>query len=186
MLVAGLALNFAFLYQLFKQNGRLWAEVEQLRARRARGREPAIGDPAPRFALPDLTGAEVELDDLLAEGRGAVLVFTDPRCSACDALLPSSRGSSAIRRQILKPVLISRGSTEQVRAKVSGQGVEQVLLTGEDFELALSFGVTGTPGAVVLDRSGRIAGEAVLGAQRVSALLANGPEEPALVLVEAG
>ena len=184
VLVAGLGLNFAFLYQLFKQNGRLWAEVEQLREGARLG--PAIGDPAPRFALPDLTGAEVELADLLADGRGAMLVFTDPRCSACDALLPLIAGLERDPAADPKPVLISRGPAEQVRAKASGHGVERVLLSGEDFELAQSFGVTGTPGAIVLDRSGRIAGEAVLGTQRVSALLAQGPEEPALVLVEAG
>ena len=187
VLVAVLGLNSAFLYQLFKQNGRLWAELEQLRAETgARQPELAIGEPAPRFELPDLTGAEVELDDLLADGRGAVLVFTDPRCSACDALLPLIAGLERDPAADPKPVLISRGPAEQVRAKVSGHGVEQVLLTGEDFELAQSFGVTGTPGAIVLDRSGRIAGEAVLGTQRVSALLARGLEEPALVLVEAG
>ncbi len=184
--VGGVALNFAFLYQLFKQNGRLWAEVEQLRASAGGRRGPAIGDPAPRFALPDLTGAEVELDDLLVGGRGAVLVFTDPGCSACDALLPVIARLERDPASDPRPVLISRGSAEQVRAKVAGHGVEHVLLTGDDFELAKSFGVTGTPGAVVLDRSGRIAAEAVLGTQRVGALLAKGPLESALVLVEAG
>jgi methylamine dehydrogenase accessory protein MauD len=185
-LVAGLALNFAFLYQLFKQNGRLWAELEQLRATAGGRQGPAIGAPAPRFELPDLSGRAVALDDLLADDRATVLVFSDPQCSACDALLPVIASLERDPAADPKPVLISRGSAEQVRAKVSDHGVERVLLTGEDFELAKSFGVTGTPGAVVIDGAGRIAAEAVLGTRRVDALLASGLEEPALLLVEAG
>jgi methylamine dehydrogenase accessory protein MauD len=184
-LAAGIAVNFTFLYQLLQQNGRLWAELEELRASTGGRKGPAIGEPAPRFALPDLSGAEVKLDDLLADGRGAMLIFTDPRCGACDGLLPVIAGLQRDPAASPKPVLISRGSAELVRAKVSDHDVEQVLLTGEDFELGQSLGVAGMPGAVVLDRFGRIAGDPVLGMQRVSELLAKGREEPALVLVEA-
>jgi formate hydrogenlyase subunit 4 len=47
-----------------------------------------IGDPAPPFDLPGLARERVSLAGLLSAGRGVLLVFTDPRCGPCQALLP--------------------------------------------------------------------------------------------------
>ena len=97
---------FAFhswlLVNLVLQNGRLLGRIEQLEfaaspepvgtntpvaraptdQRHAR-RGPAIGSPAPRFGLNDVDGRTVTIDDLLADGRPPVLLFLEPRCSAC-------------------------------------------------------------------------------------------------------
>jgi len=79
LLSAALAVNFAFLFQLLKQNGRLWTEIEKLRGGAS---APPLDSPAPRLALPDLSGRLVELDDLLDGERGLLLVFSDPHCAA--------------------------------------------------------------------------------------------------------
>jgi hypothetical protein len=82
------------------------------------------------------------------------------------------------------PVVLSLGDVESNLEKVAEHGLELVLLQ-EDFELARSLGITGMPGAVVLDREGRIASEPAVGSAAVAALLASAPAPLRLVKVEA-
>src|SRR5919204_614853 len=51
-----------------------------------------VGTPAPRFAMHDVDGVEVTLEGLLALQRPVVLVFTDPKCVVCEALMPEVAG----------------------------------------------------------------------------------------------
>src|SRR5258708_1424835 len=44
------------------------------------------GAPAPEFRLPKLDGGELSLSEL--RGKKVLLVFSDPHCGPCDALLP--------------------------------------------------------------------------------------------------
>ena len=187
VLGAGLAVNFAFLLGLLRQNGRLWAELEELRTAGAGPpQELAVGKPVPRFELPDLSGARVALEDLFDGERELMLVFVHPECSACDALLPAIAAGQRDPGTDPMPVLVSQGRPEDARAKLADHELDRVLLAGEDLALARSLGVSGMPGAVVLDRAGRVAGEPVLGALRVGALLATARPAPALALVEVG
>jgi peroxiredoxin len=180
-IVAGLALlaaavNFAFSWQLMKQNGRLLAELSALGS--AAGAAPAmppaaavqLGDLMPAFELPDLAGRPVELDDLLDGGRGLLLFFSDPGCSACDPLLPEIGRRQRDPEADPRPVVISLGDADANRPKVAEHGLDLVLLQA-DFELARLVGVSGMPGAVVLDREGRLASESALGTEQVSNLL---------------
>ncbi|MBN9621607.1 MAG: hypothetical protein J0H06_01415, partial [Actinobacteria bacterium] len=66
VLAVAVAANSAFMYQLLRQNGRLWSELDALRAAAPPSGTPAarIGQLAPGFSLPDLDGEMVELDDL--------------------------------------------------------------------------------------------------------------------------
>ena len=151
----------AFSWQLFKQNGRLLERVEALESR-------AEAVPAPPFALPDLDGRIVSLDDLLAGGRGALLVFTDPECGACEPLLP------VLGADHDPPLaLISRGSPADNRAKAAEHGIAPVLLQDE-FEVSQASGAFGLPAAVRVDPDGRVAGAPAMGAQDVAALLFGG------------
>lgn len=47
-----------------------------------------VGMAAPNSTLPNLRGTRHSLDDLLAAGSLAVLLFVDARCSSCAALFP--------------------------------------------------------------------------------------------------
>jgi hypothetical protein len=170
-LLVGL-LSFAFSWQLTRQNGRLLERLDALEGaeRRERGILAGPGEPMPRFELPDLAGHRVTLEELLAPGRGVVLVFTDPGCHACDPLMPvigrrrRSLGDGPI------PVLISRGDAAANEAKVAEHGIELILLQ-EGFDLPKSVGVAGMPGAIAVDREGRIASEPTLGTEAVRELL---------------
>jgi Methylamine utilisation protein MauE len=171
LLALAVVLNGAFLWQLFRQNGRLWVEIEALRDELAH-RAPVtrswdLGRAAPRFALPDLNGRVVALEDLLEDGRGLWLVFSDPRCDACDLVLPEIARLQSYPLADPWPVLLSIGSVEDNRAKAAAYGIELVLLHA-DAELPRSLGVGGTPGLVSLDAAGRVVSEPVLGAPRVA------------------
>ena len=186
---AGLAVNFAFLFELMKQHGRLLAQLEELRPAAAAGppAAPAPGMRAPSLALPDLSGRTVSLDELLDGDRDALLVFSDPRCGACDPLLPAIAGRQR-RDHGSEPlvVLVSLGDPEEIRAKVSDHGIELVLLA-EDFEIARSFGIGGLPGAIALDADGNVAGAPVHGANEVLPLLLSAAaDELRLVEVNGG
>jgi peroxiredoxin len=167
---AAVVLNFAFLFQLMQQNGRLWAEIERLRPPETEPAPSLLGERAPRFVLPDLAGEQVALDDLLDGERGLLVAFTDPACAACDPLLPEIARRQHDAAADPRLVLISLGSAEDIRAKVSDHGIERVLLADE-FELARAFGITGLPGVVALDSEGRFAGEPALGTNRAMSLL---------------
>jgi peroxiredoxin len=174
--LVGTALSLACCWQLMRQNGRLLARLDRLDDAGGGTKTVAarLGEPAPAFAYPDLDGRSVTLGELL-DGRRLLLVFTDPGCQACDPLLGDLGRRQRDPESDLRPVLISRGDPEANRAKAAEHGLELVLLQ-EDFELARSVGVAGMPGALVLDREGRIAGEPAVGTGQVADLLvANSP-----------
>jgi len=172
VLGAAMVLHAAFSLQLFRQNGRLLDRIEALEAnagqRLGEASSPVLnrGMPAPSFALPDLDGRIVRLEDLLAEGSGALLFFTDPRCGHCDPLLPVL----AARRDGPPVAVISRGSVQANRAKAGVHGLTPILLQ-DDFEVAGAYRAHGMPGAVLVDQAGRIASGVAAGADDVLALL---------------
>jgi hypothetical protein len=183
-------LSFGFCVQLMHQNGRLLARLEALEggAGSAVGGAPAAptaryaGTPVPSFALPDLSGREVGLDELLAEGRELLLTFSDPGCHACNPVLPEVARLQREPGEGPLPVVMSLGDPEINRVKASEHGLERVLIQ-PDFDLARLLGVNGMPGAVLVDREGRVAGEPVQGTDRVADFLATAaPARPAATL----
>jgi len=185
LLAVAMVSNATFLFQLFHQNGRLLAEIADLREKTGlRPDPPAIGELVPGFALRDLREEIVTLDDLLADGRGLLLLFTSPDCAACEPLLPRIGGLDD-GQDDLRPVVLSVGSPDDVRAKASEHGLDPVLVI-PDFELPRSLGITGSPGAVVVDAGGRVASTPALGSAKVNELLSAWTGPPQLVHVEAG
>jgi methylamine dehydrogenase accessory protein MauD len=165
--------QLALSWQLFKQNGRLLARVADLEATAgssdAAAARLAVGEAAPGFELPDLDGLTVGLDDLLAAGRGALLVFTDPACGHCAPLLPVFAAAQA--GGVEMPVaVISTGDERVNRANAEEHGLEQVLLQ-ERSEVAERYRIYGVPGAIRLDRDGRVASAHVEGTRTVRELL---------------
>jgi hypothetical protein len=88
---------------LLRQNGRLLVLLEALEASFAPDGSVApsengtfghqaeglpIDSSAPTFSLSGLHGETLTLDVLRSSGRPVMVLFTDPDCSPCDALLP--------------------------------------------------------------------------------------------------
>jgi methylamine dehydrogenase accessory protein MauD len=195
--VAVTTMHMAFSWQLFKQNGRLLDRVNDLEAGLGSHEGSAdgpleIGDLAPRFALPDLDGRTVALDELLvAPETGLLLVFTDPACGACVPLLPVLGRAQAVAGDAARVAVISTGPPDDNRIHAEQHGLEQVLLQQES-EVAEAYRVFGSPGAVLVDKEGRIASRRAIGVKAVTALVeaptSSAPElrHAPLALAEAG
>src|SRR5262249_1551986 len=74
------------------------------------------GTLAPAFSLPDLDGVTISLNDLI--GQRILLVFSDPECQPCHALMPELE---RLRRQTADPriLMISRGDLQANRKKAA-------------------------------------------------------------------
>jgi peroxiredoxin len=169
LLVAGVLVVLALvvqgwlLVQLMRQNGRLLLRVEALEtgaaAGPAAGAVPAVprarpsglpvGAPAPGFALSGIYGEKLTLDALRAPGTPVMLVFADPGCGPCNALMPEI-GEWQRRADGPRVVVISRGSIEANRAKGTEHALITVLLQA-DYEVATAYQVAGTPSAVLVN-----------------------------------
>ena len=169
------------LFQIMSQQGRLLLRLEALETRSSEaGAAPsqaaaeiaglAVGTPAPSFMLPTLTGEPTSLQALRALGKPVVLVFSDPGCGPCNALLPEIGGFQHDHASKLVVALIGRGTVEANRAKVSKFGLTHVLLQ-KDREVAQAYLASGTPSAVLVRRDGTIGSPLAQGADAIRALI---------------
>jgi peroxiredoxin len=97
-----------------------------------------IGAPAPGFRLTGLYGETLTLDALRAPGQPVLLIFTDPNCGSCTALLPEVSRWQREHAAQLTLALISQGTAEANRAKIAAHVVTHVLLQA-DQEVAKAY-----------------------------------------------
>jgi methylamine dehydrogenase accessory protein MauD len=186
------AAQWWFLVHLLRQNGRLLARLEVLEERRAADgvapsqngvpAQPAAGLPvgsqAPAFSLSGLYGETLTLESLRAPGRPLLLVFTDPNCGPCTAMLPEIGRWQKEQAEKLTVSLISRGDTEENRAKAAEHGLQHVLLQ-KDWEVGQAYQAAGTPSAALVRSDGTIGGPVAGGVEAIKALLAHAVGERA-------
>jgi peroxiredoxin/uncharacterized membrane protein YphA (DoxX/SURF4 family) len=174
------------LVQVMAQQGRLLLRIEAMEAQRAAtGMAPQpilaekivsavaglpVGSPAPSFALPTLTGEPTTLDALRALGKPVVLLFSDPGCGPCNALLPEIGRWQREHARTMVVVLISRGTIEANRPKVMEYGLTHVLLQ-KDWGVAQAYQAFGTPSAVLVHRDGTIGSPLAQGADALRTLI---------------
>jgi peroxiredoxin len=191
LLVLGLLLGEGWLLlNLLRQNGRLLLRIEALEARLETagtrgvtaqvGSGLPLGTPAPAFRLRSLANEPRTLDALRTPGKPVLLVFSDPECGPCTALLPDLARWQREQTDKLTIALISRGTAEANRAKVAEHGLDQVLLQ-QDREVAAAYQVHGTPSAVVVRPDGSIGSPLAPGAEAIAALVAQTLATPAPV-----
>jgi peroxiredoxin len=173
-----------FLLQLFHQHGRLLLRMDALESalpglgmmplRNPRAEVPAqglpIGAPAPPFGLLDLSSEAITLDDLRAKGTPIILVFVDPSCGPCTALLPDLAHWHAQYLDSLTLALVSRGTPDENRAKLGEHGELRVLLQ-EKYEVSEAYQSYGTPGAVLIRSDGMIGSPLAMGPEAIRHLL---------------
>ena len=183
--VAALAV---FMVALLRQHGRLLLEVDELRARLdhagvAELPPPApglgVGATAPPFSLDGLYGDTITLPALTAADRPVMLLFTDPGCGPCNALMPQIATWQRDHAGLLSIAVLTRGDAEQNRAKAREHGISSVWL---DTDLAVykAYEIPATPAGVLIDAEGRIASAAYAGADGIARLVrvvANPPVE---------
>jgi thiol-disulfide isomerase/thioredoxin len=111
------------------------------------------------------------LDALRASGRPVMLVFTDPGCGPCNALLPDLGKWQRDHSSKLDIAVLSRGKPEANKAKAAEHGLSRVLLQ-QDREVALLYEAHGTPSAVVIRPDGTIGSPLAGGAVAIRNLVA--------------
>jgi peroxiredoxin/uncharacterized membrane protein YphA (DoxX/SURF4 family) len=170
--------------QVLRQQGHLLLRLDELETRLGkRGTEvmteallPAatglpIGTAAPAFSLPGLYGETITLDFLRASSKPVLLIFSDPGCGPCTALLPEIARWQRDYAGKLTLALISRSTPEANRAKTSGHEITYVLLQ-QDREVARAYQAHGTPCAVLIRSDGTIGSPLSCGAEPIRALTA--------------
>jgi methylamine dehydrogenase accessory protein MauD len=179
-LAVALAAQSAFLVSLLRQHGRILIRLDALELGSASpgaavpgqaGYGLPVGDPAPDFELPDVTGRPVALAYLRAAGRPVLLLFTDPECGPCSALMPEIAGWQREYTDVVTIALVSRGSAREHDAEVREHGLANVLLQA-DRETAEAFNCQATPSALLVGAEGAVAAPAAAGAEAIKALVA--------------
>ncbi len=128
-----------------------------------------VGEPAPRFALTGFDDhgiGEIGLDSLL--GKDTLLLFWDPGCGYCKALADDLIRWEA-KSSPTQLVFISSGEAAEV--KQESERFRSLFLHDADFDIGPMFGANGTPSAVLLDATGRIASSLAVGEQNILGLL---------------
>ena len=189
--------------QLIGQNGRLLLRLDALEAGSAAGTPLAgqaaiapaggghgagaapaglaVGTVAPAFSLPRLDGETVTLESLRAGGKPVMLLFTDPGCGPCTALLPEIGRWQQAYAPSLTLALASRGTREANAAKAGEHGISRVLLQG-DREVSEAYRSVPTPSAVLIRPDGTIGAAAAQGGDAIRALVTRTTARPVPVV----
>ncbi len=179
-----------FLFGLSRQNGRVLARLQNMEQRIGVGGPPAaaglagvrpasgpgpvrglaVGVPAPDFELPAADGRRVSLRALLGRGLPVLLIFSAPGCGHCDALLPQVAGWQHQHRDRLTVALASRRPAGPKAVNPETHGLRDVLVQANR-EIAEAYQANGTPSAVLIGASGKIASPLAWGAQAITQLI---------------
>lgn len=115
---------------------------------------PKVGDIAPAFDLPSLTGGQVRVGGMNEGGISTLLFFLSPTCAICKTMLP-----------ILLSMTREHGGTRLVLASDGDEERQMKLIVQEKLtdhpfvlstDLGRAHGVAKLPYAVLLDAEGRI------------------------------
>jgi uncharacterized membrane protein YphA (DoxX/SURF4 family)/peroxiredoxin len=128
----------------------------------------APGSRVPEFTLRDVAGRPVSSNEL--RGISTLLLFSDPNCGPCNALLPTVAEWQSALRDRLRVVVVSTGALDANRAKARDHQLAHVWLQ-EQQEVQSLFGAYGTPGAVLVAADGTIASRVAQGRDDILALV---------------
>ncbi len=138
--------------QLWSDRRRLAGELRAAIAARAPAGLPP-GTLAPGFALDAVRGAARSLDDLLSDGRPAVLVFISTSCAPCLQMLPSlSRWQETLSLRLPIAAVFAGERTEIGR--LSDEHELSLVLAEDRAETFERYRLRATPSAVLVGPDG--------------------------------
>ncbi len=137
-----------------------------------------VGSQAPSFKLEGIYGETMTLDALRAQGKPVMLLFTDPGCGPCNALLPEIAKWQKDHAAVMTFGLISSGTADANRNKAAEHGIAQVLLQNQR-EVSSQFKAHGTPSAVMVSADGKIESPVAAGSAAIRQLVASRTGAPA-------
>lgn len=156
-----------FIYQQILLNGRLLLRIELLENALRPSSGLPVGSFATEFILPTLDGRRMTLTEW--RGRRVLLVFFNPSCEFCRAMVPELAGLPVDGADFVTLVL-STGTIEENRRVFDGSGIRCPVLLQSESEVAQMFRIEATPAGYLLDERGAIASELARGASAVMAL----------------
>jgi peroxiredoxin len=125
---------------------------------------------APAFTLSDEAGDTWTLEALLEPRRPLVLVFSQPGCQGCDALLPDiARWQAELKGRVTLTV-VSGGSQADASGKAREHGLRRLLVDDRQ-RVFRSYGVSATPSAVLIDAGRSVITSPALGAGEIERLV---------------
>lgn len=129
----------------------------------------AVGARAPAVSLPLLEGGEISLSSFA--GRRVLLVFWDPQYGPG---LPLATHLEALYRgpSELAILVISRGSVQRNREVAAELGLTFPIGLQRHWEVSREYAMFATPVAYLIDETGTIAHDVVIGAESILALAA--------------
>jgi len=153
LFVAVIILSIAFV-ALARQVGVLFERVAPVGAL-VTDTGPKIGEPAPRFDIPSLSGKPVEIGR--RADRTTLVFFLAPSCPVCKKLIPAIRSIAAAESRWLNVVLASDGD---IGAKDHAEFQTKAGLLEFNYvvskEMGMAYRVARLPYAVLIDESGVI------------------------------
>ncbi len=128
-----------------------------------------VGSVLNDFELPDLAGRLVTLSRW--RGRRLLLIFFDSACGFCRRMLPELAELPADPLDGGPvPLVIARGSPDEIRPLIEAHGVRCTCLVQESREVFALYRVSGTPSGYLVDEHGATASRLAIGARAVLAL----------------
>ena len=187
VIVAALAGVAWLLVHLLGQNGRLLVRLDRIEAAledadidlgdEAEEDEDEeeeeglpFGSPAPAFSLQGLYGETMTLDAFRAQEKPVLLIFSDPGCGPCNALMPDVGKWQRDLADKLTVVVVSRGDLEENRNKKKQHNLTHVVMQ-EDSEVADEYMTFGTPTGVLVRPDGTIGSRAAGGVSDIRTLV---------------
>ncbi|HXW16593.1 MAG TPA: redoxin domain-containing protein [Terriglobia bacterium] len=128
------------------------------------------GARAPNFTLPALDGREISLSSL--RGRPVLLVFSDPNCKPCNALLPKLEEVHR-KSKDLRVLMIGRGDPKANRDKMNNLGLTFPVVLQRSWEISRAYGMFATPIGYLVDEDGVLVEDVAVGGSRILALAAH-------------
>ena len=129
-----------------------------------------VGTQAPRFTAEAIDRGAISLRSLLSPARPVVLVFVQPGCGSCRAMMSDFARWQASLARDLRIVIVSSGDREENRELAQQQHLSDLLLQ-RNAEVASQYAVNANPAAVVVSSDGTLATTPAIGAAAVEALI---------------
>lgn len=121
------------------------------------------GTVAPGFKLPLANGsAEVALADYF--GQRVVLLFSDPNCAPCDAVVPEVQ---AAHERGVKVLMISRRDAAATVMKAAKLGLTFPIVMQKAWEISLKYGKFATPMMYVVGPDGTLETDVISGSKEI-------------------
>ena len=166
------AAQAALLVALLRRHGRALAQLDDLDDSAPAEPGLPVGSEAPEFELPDLDGEMVSLATLRERALPVLLLFSDPACGPCSALLPRVGRWQREHDDELTVVVVANGDEGDNRASATEHGLT-LQLRQEAHAVGLAYEANGTPMAVLVDVDGQIATPLAAGGDAIAALVAS-------------